>query len=212
MRETRYDSSEGVVAVTNLQAFFHEAVDGAMRNQRVQVAEHTAHYVVSLLTLFARSEALYDQADEGRRHRPLAMMLDDALNAPSEERRNHALQRLGDVSLFIAGFFADSLANRLVDLDYYIRMGGSAYDSLSDGVRGTFRGRVYGPVFRELGAKFQPLVDVLNEISDSARGSSDHDVLRLYEVWLKTGSRRAARLLGELGVQPSRSARTRFVH
>lgn len=212
MQEGQNDCADAVLAVTSLQAFFHEAVGGAMRSQRVEVAEHTAHYVVNLLTLFARSEALYDETDEGRRLRPLAMMLDDALNAPNEALRNRALQRLGDVSLFIAGFFADSLAHRLVDLDYYIRMGGNAYGSLSDGVRGTVRGRVYAPVFRELAAKFQPLVDVLNEIRDSARSTSDHDVLRLYEVWLRTGSRRAARLLGELGVPPLQGARTRFVH
>jgi hypothetical protein len=32
---------------------------------------------------------------------------------------------------------------------------------------------------------------------------SSKDVLRLYELWLKTGSRRAQGLLRELGVQPA---------
>ena len=51
-------------------------------------------------------------------------------DAPSE--RNRALQRLGDVSLFIAGFFAGSFARKLVDIDYHIAMGGRAYGSLAD--------------------------------------------------------------------------------
>jgi hypothetical protein len=32
---------------------------------------------------------------------------------------------------------------------------------------------------------------------------SSKDILRLYELWLKTGSRRAQGLLQQLGVQPS---------
>ena len=35
------------------------------------------------------------------------------------------------------------------------------------------------------------------------RRSSDRDLLRLYEVWLKTGSPRAHALLRELGVSPA---------
>jgi len=46
---------------------------------------------------------------------------------------------------------------------------------------------------------------VLAEIRDSARAADDHDILRLYEVWLKTGSLRAARVLRSLGIEPSAS-------
>ena len=56
-------------------------------------------------------------------------------------------------------------------------------------------------VFGELAAKFQPIVDALGEISDAAKRYSQADVLRLYEVWLKTGSNRARGLLRQLGVE-----------
>jgi hypothetical protein len=49
---------------------------------------------------------------------------------------------------------------------------------------------------------FQILVDVLNEVRDEARGESDRDLLRTYEIWLKTGSRRAKKLLADNGVVP----------
>jgi hypothetical protein len=109
------------------------------------------------------------------------------------------------VALFIAGFFADGLAGKAVDVDYYIYMGGNAYDSLSDEIRGTFRGRTFAPVYKELAAKFQVLVDVLNEVADGARDNSDANLLRAYEVWLKTGSRRAESLLRQSGVEPLRT-------
>jgi hypothetical protein len=57
-------------------------------------------------------------------------------------------------------------------------------------------------VFRELARKFLSLVDVLNEVRDGARLSADVDVLRTYEIWRKTGSRRAATILEQNGVVP----------
>ena len=191
-----------VIPIRNLQEYFRESVDTVVARQSVEIDPHATHYVVNLLTLYSRSEALYEDTGDHYGLKPLAIMMRDAVDAPTLDERRFALQRLGDVALFIAGCFADSLAKKLVDLDYYIRMGGSAYGSLSEEMRGTVRGRAFGPVFAELAAKFQILVDVLNEVSESARADTDRDVLRLYEVWLKTGSRRAERLLRAQGIEP----------
>jgi hypothetical protein len=205
-------SSEQVVPVQNLRDYFRESIDAAIEKQNVDVDPHAAHYVVNLLTLFSRSEDLYEDHGETYGLKPLALMLVDAVDAANAEQRTFSLQRIGDVSLFIAGFFADSLAHRLVDLDYYIHMGGNAYGSLSDEIRGTLRGRALAHVYRELARKFQVVVDVLNEVRDGARQSSDIDLLRTYEVWLKTGSRRAAALLRQNGVVPMPNAVSRNSH
>jgi hypothetical protein len=91
-------------------------------------------------------------------------------------------------------------------------MGGTAYGSLSEEVRGTFRGNAFADIYRELAVKFQVLVDVLNEVRDEARGESDRDLLRTYEIWLKTGSRRARKLLADNGVVPISDARNKGRH
>lgn len=189
-----------VTAVKSLQEFFRESVSTAMDKQGVDADDHTAYYVVNLLTLFARSEVLYE-ADGSLK--PLALMLADAVDAPTLDERNFALQRVGDISLFVAGFFGESLASRQVNVDYYVRMGGSAYRSLSEHMRGSVRRRAFTAVFAELGAKFQDFVDVLTEVRDEARGKDVVDVLRLYEVWQKTGSKRAAQMLRKLGIEPN---------
>jgi hypothetical protein len=191
-----------VVAVSTLTEFFRDSVHSAVERQNVTLDGHTEHYVVNLLTMFARSEALYERTPEGIRLRPLAHMFADAAQAPPGEQRNRALQRLGDVSLFIAGFFAHSFARKLVDIDYHIAMGGRAYGTLAENVRGRTRGQALAAIFGELAVKFQRLVDVLNEVSEMAYSHTDKDVLRLYEIWLKTGSPRARSLLTRLGVEP----------
>lgn len=205
-------SGAELVPVASLQEFFRDSVDAAMASNKVAIDSHTAHYVVNLLTLFARTEALFDQAPAGVGLKPLALILADAASAPSAEDRNFLLQRLGDVALFVSGFLADGLGRAPVDVDYYVRMGGGAYATLSVSLPASARGRAFAPVFAELAAKFQSLVDVLNDVRHQAPSANDADVLRLYELWLKTGSRRAARLLGQLGIAPSRQAGSTHHH
>jgi hypothetical protein len=200
------EDRERVMPVANLREFFRDSLHGALARAHLAVEDQTEHYVVNLLTLFARSEALYDGAPGGGvRLKPLVVMLCEALEAPSAAERNRALQRLGDVSLFVAGFFARSFAARLIDIDYHIAMGGRAYGTLAAAVpRG--RGRVLGAVFAELAEKFPGLVDALNDISEASYRHSDQDILRLYEQWLKTGSRRCYTLLKRLGVTATGAA------
>jgi hypothetical protein len=205
------EKSSSLVAVTNLREFFHDAVGTALREQHVAVEDHTEHYVVNVLTMFARSEELYEQTAEGVRLKPLAHMLAQASEAPSLQQRDAALRRLGDVSLFIAGFFAQSFARKLIDIDYHIAMGGRAYGTLADSARGTLRGQAFAAVFLELAQKFQKLVDVLNDVAEMSYTHSDKDILRQYEIWLKTGSPRAFGILRRLGVAPV-SADARHEH
>jgi hypothetical protein len=193
---------KSLVAVTNLREFFHDSVQTALRKQQVAVDDHTEHYVVNVLTVFARSEELYEHTPEGTRLKPLAHMLAAAADAPTPQLREQALRRLGDVSLFIAGFFAQSFARRLVDVDYHIAMGGRAYGTLADSMRSSIRGQAFAAVFLELAQKFQRLVDVLNDVAEMSYEHSDKDILRQYEIWLKTGSPRAFNILRRLGVEP----------
>ena len=197
-----HEATKPLVAVTNLREFFHDSVQTALRKQRVDVDDHTEHYVVNVLTMFARSEELYDVTPEGVRLKPLALMLADAAEASSPQQRDETLRRLGDVSLFVAGFFAQSFARKLIDIDYHIAMGGRAYGTLADNLRGSIRGQAFAAVFLELAQKFQRLVDVLNDVAEMAHTHTDRDILRLYEIWLKTGSPRAFAILQRLGVAP----------
>src|SRR5262245_10175072 len=93
---------DGVVAATNLAEFFRGALRSALAGQRLAVEEHTEHYVVNVLTVFARAENLHESTADGT----LAQMFGEALEAASAAERDSALQRLGDVSLFMAGLFA----------------------------------------------------------------------------------------------------------
>lgn len=205
-------SAGSLVAVSSLREFFRDAFHAARERQRLDIDEQAEQYVVNLLTMFSRADALYERTPEGLRIRPLAHMLADALDAPTAAARQRSLQRLGDVSLFVAGFFARSFARKLIDIDYHIAMGGNAYSSLADTMQRSLSGRSVAPLYGQLAQKFQPLVDALNEISEMSYQHTDADILRLYEQWMKTGSPRAHGLLNKLGVQPVKQGGYRREH
>ena len=179
--------------------FFRDLVESAMQNQHVSAHELTCFYVVNLLAGFVHADA-HAGADQ-----PLGPRLARALQTAGAAQRD-GLRSVGDQSLFISGFFADSLNRSLVDVDYYIQLGECAYRSLAR--RGD---RTLGDVFDELSDKFTTFVDVLGEVSERTSLSSNGDVLRLYEKWLRTGSRRSGDLLAARGIVANASIGSRFV-
>lgn len=195
-------SNGSVVEVVALREFFHDSVRQALATHAIRVDDHTEHYVVNVLTMFSRTEDLHAQGETAR---PLALMLADAHSAQTPQERDRLLRQLGDVSLFTAGFFAGSFARKLVDVDYNIAMGASAYGTLAANARPA---TVLAGVFSELAQNFQRMVDVLNEIAEQAHPHSGADVLRQYEIYAKTGSPRALKILRGLGITPITAART----
>jgi hypothetical protein len=178
--------------------YFKELVDGALARQGLAAQELTAFYVVQLLTSFLQRPAADSQEDDA----PLAFRLAQALETGGMRQRA-TLKHIGDVSLFVSGFFSDSLNRKLVDVDYYASIGGYAYNALSRSDTDTF-----SPVFAELGEKFIAFADVLSEVSERTSCASNSNLLRLYEKWLKTGSRRSGQLLVEHGVVPNASIKS----
>jgi len=205
-------SAGSLVAVTSLREFFRDAFHSASEHQRLDIDEQAEQYVVNLLTMFSRADALYERTPEGLRIKPLAHMLAEALEAPTPQARQRSLQRLGDVSLFVAGFFARSFARKMIDIDYHIAMGGNAYSSLADTMPRSLSGRSIAAIYTQLAQKFQRLVDALNEVAEMSYRHTDADILRLYEIWMKTGSPRAHGLLNKLGVQPVKQGGFRREH
>jgi hypothetical protein len=190
--------SEAVFRRESAVEYFKELVDGALTHQGLATQELTAYYVVQLLASFLQRRFEREQDDLT----PLAVRLGRALDSGGPQQRA-SLKEIGDVALFVSGFFSDSLNRKLIDVDYYVSIGGCAYNVLSRVETETF-----SSVFAELGEKFVGFVDVLTEVSERTSCSSNADLLRLYEKWLKTGSRRSGQLLVERGVVPNASIRT----
>lgn len=191
---------KSITLVTQPQAYFHELVSETLDRQQVSIQPETEFYLVNLLNQFMTTDRLYPRDGTGSvREEPLALMLKEALEQSEAQVRNALFRQVGDVSLYVAGFFQDSLTRKLVDVDYYIDMGGSAYHHVAARSGEEPLRAVYG----ELAEKFGRFVEVLAEISDKTSLRTEKDILRLYELWVRTRSDRAAKALQEAGIIPN---------
>ncbi|MBI4264627.1 MAG: hypothetical protein HY657_09640 [Acidobacteria bacterium] len=179
--------------------YFRELVEAAMQHQGLAAHELTSFYVVNLLAGFVHVDCPAAGGDA------LGVRFVKALCQEGSRQRDE-LRQVGDQSLFVSGFFADSLTRSLVDVDYYMQLGEYAYGSLARQSGGTI-----GDVFDELAGKFAAFVDVLGEVSERTALSSDSDLLRLYEKCLRTRSRRSGDLLVARGIIPNESVGSRFI-
>jgi hypothetical protein len=193
--------AEALVRNESPAEYFKELVETAIEHQHVAVRELTSFYLVNLLTGFVQ----FDRSSATAVDEPLGIRLARALQTGGSRQRN-GLREVGDLSLFISGFFADSLTRSLVDVDYYIQLGEVAYGSLAR--QGD---PALADVFGDLAEKFTACVDVLGEVSERSALASNSDVLRLYEKWMRTRSRRSGDLLVERGIVPNYSASSRLI-
>ena len=91
-----------------------------------------------------------------------------AKEAPTVEARARALKEIGDTTLYMSGFFEGSLTGRrgLVDPDYFISMGGSAYGQLAalpTTTRST-AAQFFRAAYGELSQRFADFVAVLKTV------------------------------------------------
>ena len=188
-----------LILETNPESFFFELVRGAVEHQKVMVQPETEFYLVKLLNRFIFSESLYLKNSAGElEEQPLVFLYKEALEASETPTQKALFQNVGDISLYKAGFFQESLNHAHIDLEYYIGMGALAYQNAAERTDG----KHFKFLFTELSEKFGSFVDVLLEVSEKTTNTkTEQDLLRLYEMWSRTGSERAARALTRAGIQ-----------
>jgi|HubBroStandDraft_6_1064221.scaffolds.fasta_scaffold740941_1 hypothetical protein len=150
-----------LVVAQSVQAYFREALDAALRASNITVTEEAQAYVVHLLHEFSRSERVFAGTDYGEKI-SMAMLLARAYVA--EEREALRIYRhLGDMSLYLLGFFKEFEVKRIVSPSYYKDMGIAAYAQASG------LSRAYtinsAALFQELSERFGDMVIVLEKIA-----------------------------------------------
>jgi hypothetical protein len=178
------DQNMGVTPHSSVEAFFREVLVEALEAEGVLVSEPTEYYLVGLLGEFTRARI----TDE-----PLSVKLVEAPRDLGERVKN--LKEVGDTSLYLTGFFRESLSRQLVKADYYMGLGESAYRQLARQLASSSVREVY----EELAAKFPRFVDVLTQVRSQVHFASD-DVVALDDEWVQTRSEWVEGRLRKLGV------------
>lgn len=194
------NNTNSSIIFLNPNEYFHAAVSGAVSTLKVEVSENAQSYLVRLLGHFISTENFFPTDSAGRPAETLTQQLANALEEENAEARALRLRQMGDFSLYVAGFFTNSLSRKLVDVDYYIGMGGAAYENVARLERTD-----KAILFTELSRKFPKFVEILSQISEETgfQPNNSQDLLRVYELWTKTGSDRLAKQLARAGIVPT---------
>lgn len=200
-------ASSRVILSHDVSEFFRDQVSEARDVVGVKMSDHTEYYLVRLLCDYTRRDSGAALGEEA-----LALIYKRALEANLTERVQ-LLKSMGDMALYISGFFVEFVEKSMVDVDYYISMGGTAYSNLSGLVGAQRHGETFAELYQTLAVRFTDLVDVLNQIADQSREKpgSDADLLKLYDRWARTGSERIRKMLLERGLVPSDQINTDYV-
>ena len=172
----------GIIEHSSVEGFFQEVLVQALGYSGMTISPSTEYYLVGLLGEYAKARI----SDE-----PLGLRMVTAEGA----ERVQALKEIGDTSLYVSGFFAESMNRKLVDKEYYIGVGGAAYRELSNRLGSSSAAEVYA----ELSGRFPAFVDVLARVRSQVNFGGD-DVLNLYREWQRTRSDWIEERLGKMGV------------
>ena len=182
--------------------FFYEKVTQALANQQVRLSDEVEFYVVNLLCEFivpGKLETVTGQLDALAT--PLALMLKEAVEAPPAQKLR-IFKYLGDTSLYYAGFFQDYFNRKAFNLDYYIDIGASAYSNVSTIMRDQHGDDQFTEIYSGLAEKFDTIVEVVAEVSETPGAAKPIDLLAIYDRWTRNHSDRLARLLNKAGITP----------
>lgn len=190
-------SSNDTKIIQSGTEFFSQLVTSSVEARGLNVSQFIIDYLTKTLTHYVDARNLHEPeyTESGKRNpQTLAEIWLTAQNSePSTQKE--LLKKLGDRTLYISGFFSESLNRSLVDIDYYHSMGASAYRVLALNSSSNLNS-----IFSEMSDRFLDFVEVFAVISQDAFVRTDKGILRLYETYLRTGSNLAKEKLQALGV------------
>ena len=182
-----------------LYGFFQAEIASLSNELGNPAPADTQVYLAGVLSRFTDTNALFKSTENGIGEEPLALMLKRALESTDNERVR-VMKHLGDVALYKSGFCADRIERQGVDLEYYINMGGMAYQNVSVLSSQRNSGGVFRELYADLSTHFADLVHVITEFFLRSQLASPAGIMKLYKRWERTGSNQAARLLTNAGV------------
>lgn len=177
--------------------YFLELVTEAFEDRKIKTFPAAQKYLSQVLEFYVSSNNLFDEVNSSgkKTEGTLAESLLKAMNS-EPALKFELLRKMADRSLYISGYFRNSLQRKLVDIDYYADMGGTAYAALADTVRLETTAQIY----REYSRRFLEFADALSYISAKTQTQNEDNLLRLYETYAKTGSEYARDQLLEKGL------------
>jgi hypothetical protein len=191
----RDDPQQLPITETSLSSYFSKRLTRYAERFRPPPHEDTCWYLGTVLERFGRSEELFSYQDGQMTLRPLALLYSDAIEADNTRQRCLMLQQLGDMALFLGALYPERFSRHGILQDYFIGMGGSAYDYLADNAKSNRH------IFAELANTFTRMLEMVANACSRTQHFTTEEVLKLYQRWLGTRDPVIESQLRALGIE-----------
>ncbi len=164
---------------TNSISLWHQMIHEAEAACTISLKEEVEAYLVFLLARYLNKPEIVKQI--------LAQEFLHGLTR-SHHQRQLAMQEVGDKCLIFSGLFPHMAEKRLVKVSYFVNMGQSAYENISQNSTD-----IYGMLARQ----FVSLMDVLQSLRRYTKEITDLLPLEAYDLWNDVQSQRALRVFAQ---------------
>lgn len=196
-----FETEQFPITETSLGNYFRLRITSYAQRLRPPPHEDTCWYLGQLLQRFGRSKDFFSYQDGQFDVRPLALLYSDAMEASNERHRCLILQQLGDMALFLGALFPEKWARRGIGQDYFVGMGGGAYDYLASNARSNRH------IYNELANTFTRMLDMVSDACSRERSMNMEEVISLYRRWQYSRDPVVANQLRALGIKLDGSER-----
>jgi len=181
------ETKELIEKCKKCDAFFKEILDTAIEKRRVEISQEMAFYLLDILRLGLKEDPHFDAETTIKRY-----------EIAFGSRGPESFRAIGDSALIIAGIWWQSLSRKILDIDFYIKLGRLSYQREAE------KQKNLTELFEELSENFDKSVNILMEATRciSEANMTNRDLLRIYEVWLETHNAFLEEKLRSYGINP----------
>lgn len=167
------DNKEILVS-NSLQTFFFDELLAANKKSTTPLNNEMIYYSSKVMDKYSDTSKLFEEVEGKLTDKVLGIKYLESSQFPISKKKKE-IKDIADTTLFLCGFFSDSLERKLINIEYYINLGIMSYKRLDSLV----------PSYLDMPFFFNNLADsfhhIINTMAMVAHGMNvQHDVVTLF--------------------------------
>ena len=162
---------DSLVFETSLQGYFFDLLQEINTNSSAPLPKEPIHYSSEVMGQFGDAQSLFENAEGKIQEKILGIKLLEVAHQ-NEAQAKRVLKDVGDTSLFLCGYFAESLNRRILDIKYYENIGKIAYNRLDSIVPSAYERASF---YKHLSSNFEYLTMMIKMVSVKSKKNQDLD-------------------------------------
>jgi hypothetical protein len=155
-----------IITTDSLQPFFFKRLTELNKKSLCPIPEEIIFYSSDALNRYTLSTSFFEESEGKLKHKTLGVKLLET-GIIKDDDKIDSYREIGDSALILSGYFSSSINERIVDRQYYYKVGQLAYQNLDSFVPSCFNVPSF---YKVLATCFENMAELLKILSDSQEG------------------------------------------